>query len=377
MSRETKIPSIPDIRNIDPDAANVLNAIKEIIEVREGLRGDTLDRFVTYRDLVDYLRNDETVVDSLSTDVVMEADFDATTFLYATSDNTPQPKTPAEVMAILSGEAAAAFDFNSQNLTSVGDITLDNLFLTAATTEQRTIELGYGRTGNGYAWVDLIGDATYTDYGLRLIRYNTGANANSLLRHRGTGILIIETYESGSSMSLRTYTTERLGIDGVGNVDIVAHNASTVGLKLGGTLVTASAADINLIKKSGRAQGDILYASATNTLAWLAKGSDNQILKMNGNVPNWEAEGGGVTDHGALTGLDDNDHGAIYYTETEIDTALALKAALASPSFTGTPLAPDHGTAAVDMLVNICYGTSDPPAANTVTEGGLFIKYTA
>ena len=88
-------------------------------------------------------------------------------------------------------------------------------------------------------------------------------------------------------------------------------------------------------------------------------------------------EEGSLADHGLLSGLDDNDHGAIYYTETEIDNALALKAPLASPSFTGTPLAPDHGAAATDMLVNVCYGTGDPPAANTVTEGGLFIKYVA
>lgn len=35
------------------------------------------------------------------------------------------------------------------------------------------------------------------------------------------------------------------------------------------------------------------------------------------------AGGGGASDHGALTGLDDNDHGAIYYTETEVDALLA------------------------------------------------------
>ena len=34
--------------------------------------------------------------------------------------------------------------------------------------------------------------------------------------------------------------------------------------------------------------GDLLYASSANTLARLAKGSDNQILKMNGSALNWE-----------------------------------------------------------------------------------------
>ena len=37
----------------------------------------------------------------------------------------------------------------------------------------------------------------------------------------------------------------------------------------------------------------------------------------------------------------------------------------------------DHGAAATDMVVNVCYGTGDPPAANTTTEGTIYIKYTA
>lgn len=37
----------------------------------------------------------------------------------------------------------------------------------------------------------------------------------------------------------------------------------------------------------------------------------------------------------------------------------------------------DHGTAATDQIVNVCYGTGDPPAANTTTIGSLFVKYTA
>jgi len=40
-------------------------------------------------------------------------------------------------------------------------------------------------------------------------------------------------------------------------------------------------------------------------------------------------------------------------------------------------VAADHGTAATDQIINVCYGTADPPAAATTTEGTLFIKYTA
>lgn len=38
----------------------------------------------------------------------------------------------------------------------------------------------------------------------------------------------------------------------------------------------------------------------------------------------------------------------------------------------------DHGTAATDEVVNVCYGTSaTPPTASTTTEGTLYIQYTA
>ena len=42
--------------------------------------------------------------------------------------------------------------------------------------------------------------------------------------------------------------------------------------------------------------GDLLYASGANTLARLAKGTDNQVLKMNGSALNWETlSAGGAT----------------------------------------------------------------------------------
>ena len=50
---------------------------------------------------------------------------------------------------------------------------------------------------------------------------------------------------------------------------------------------------------------------------------------------------------------------------------------LAGGTMAGALIANDHGTAATDEVVNICYGTGDPPAASTTTEGTLFIKYVA
>jgi len=47
------LPALPDVPpGTDPRAAALLTPLKEIVEIREGLRGDPLARFVTLADLV-------------------------------------------------------------------------------------------------------------------------------------------------------------------------------------------------------------------------------------------------------------------------------------------------------------------------------------
>ena len=58
------------------------------------------------------------------------------------------------------------------------------------------LEIGEGATGNRNSYIDIVADTTYTDYGLRVIRNNTGANATSELKHRGTGALNFTTEEA-------------------------------------------------------------------------------------------------------------------------------------------------------------------------------------
>lgn len=66
---------------------------------------------------------------------------------------------------------------------------------------------GNGATGNRYAYIDFIGDNTYTDYGLRIIRNNTGANANSQIVHRGLGFLELNTNEAAPINFVTNATT--------------------------------------------------------------------------------------------------------------------------------------------------------------------------
>ena len=62
-----------------------------------------------------------------------------------------------------------------------------------------SIEVGTNPTGSYHSFIDFTGDTTYTDYGLRLIRYNTGANAGSQLVHRGTGSFSVNLQDGGSA----------------------------------------------------------------------------------------------------------------------------------------------------------------------------------
>jgi hypothetical protein len=87
----------------------------------------------------------------------------------------------------------------------------------ADNTSDAELQIGMGATGNRNAYIDLIGDTTYTDYGLRLIRTNGGANGDSLLAHRGTGTLFIACEDAGN-IGFRINNTERARIDSSGRL---------------------------------------------------------------------------------------------------------------------------------------------------------------
>ena len=87
------------------------------------------------------------------------------------------------------------------------------------TTADALLGIGEGRTGNGYAYLDLVGDTNWTDYGLRVIRHNSGANAASSIQHRGTGQLQINAIDAGA-INLATSNTARIIIEADGDVAV-------------------------------------------------------------------------------------------------------------------------------------------------------------
>ena len=132
-----------------------------------------------------------------------------------------------------------------------------DLYVNASGVQDTTIEIGAGTASNHYAYIDLIGDATYTDYGLRIIRNNGGANTSSYIYHRGTGNFNIETQEA-AAIKLRTAGTDAVTIDSsqdatfaggvyIGSADttngtLTIHGGGT-GNNEGGEIRLATAAD--------------------------------------------------------------------------------------------------------------------------------------
>lgn len=168
-------------------------------------------------------------------------------------------------------------------------------------------------SGNRYAYLDLEGDGTYTDYGLRLIRHNGGANTTSQLLHRGTGDLNFQTQEA-SAMTFSTSSSERMRITSVGNVGIGLTNPGaklTVrtgstdpstyddgkALFVSGSFNSGQAADGGVeFRHDNLSQGigfgyNTIYQTGTNTnevLNLIAKGSGHLTLQayngVTGNV---------------------------------------------------------------------------------------------
>ena len=137
----------------------------------------------------------------------------------------------------------------SRNLTNIGTITATRgLSLNASGTNDTFIEIGANTASNHYAFIDLVGDATYTDYGLRIIRNNGGANTSSFIYHRWTGNFNRETQDS-AAIKLRTAGTDALTVDSSQNKGYLFAEAVLIGvgkrLRFGGGNHTYISEDID------------------------------------------------------------------------------------------------------------------------------------
>jgi len=99
------------------------------------------------------------------------------------------------------------------------DIKVRSSFTITRPGTNNSIEIGKDQTSDNAAFIDLVGDTTYTDFALRLIRGSGGANTDSSLIHRGTGSLNINVKDTGA-LKFKTSDTQRVVIKSDGKVGI-------------------------------------------------------------------------------------------------------------------------------------------------------------
>ena len=180
----------------------------------------------------------------------------------------------AAMMALLSGEAGAAFSWNSQNLTSVGTIASGKITIPGYTTDSSAkfgaFEIQSYAINN--CW---LADNAYFDGA----NWRYRGNGAGVASYFSAGGFAINTAVGGVAGTVATFATV-FSVGNTGNVDILNHDAATVGLKLGGTLVTASAAELNQLDDNtlinhltlhitdtdGDTEGDIWYDASEDKL---------------------------------------------------------------------------------------------------------------
>jgi len=114
------------------------------------------------------------------------------------------------------------------------------------------IQVQTNSINNEDAYIDIVADTTYTDYGLRLLRADQGANSFSQLVHRGTGDLRLETTEA-ASLLFKTSNTDRWKVNSSGAFIWTGHTGS-LGSNVG---LTGDILPRGIISKQGGTAGAV------------------------------------------------------------------------------------------------------------------------
>lgn len=184
------------------------------------------------------------------------------------------------------------------------------------------IEIGTGRAVDGYAYIDLVGDTTYTDWGIRLIRNNTGLNAASQLACRGTGGWYFITNEAAPIFFQTTAVTRGLWTAG-GNF-VIGNYTGDIQSAYKLQLDTASRA---LIGGGLTVGGNQANTDAAIHVAGVGNTTNNRMLQLAGNGSYSLNISQGVTGNWWAWGVDSSNRYCINPGTTFTTTGLMLDTA--------------------------------------------------
>jgi hypothetical protein len=168
-----------------------------------------------------------------------------------------------------------------------------------AATGDATIEIGAGASANRNAYIDLVGDTTYTDFGLRLIREGGGANTDSALVHRGTGSLRIEALDAGN-VAFKLGGSERARITSDGRFGLGTSSPGTA-FEVALPAASATVGNIRIVPSSaGQARCHFYNGGATAEWLFGQKTSTDHDFKLSKSVAGSESDYLAITTSGVL-----------------------------------------------------------------------------
>ena len=181
------------------------------------------------------------------------------------------------------GESASGIILYKPTLISNGvpSDTANKLYNDAGTLKFNGSSVGGASAESQYA----SGQAISNQSNITALNTASGV-ATSLVASSG-----IATYASGQAVSNQSSITALNTASGIAT-SLLSVSGTATSLVASSGIATYASGNTANIAFGSNAEGDILYHNGTSFIR-LAKGSNDTVLTMNGNVPNWEAAGGG------------------------------------------------------------------------------------
>jgi hypothetical protein len=213
----------------------------------------------------------------------------STTWTRATDFDHAEKITGADFMFVEDGliNGSTGWVQTDQSITSIGASGSDISFVQFSAANSYLAGDGINITGNTIAVKLGTYSGLSTSSGSLVISGIAGTAATTGLTYTN-GVLQIGT--DGTSID----------INGSGNLEITSTWAGQTAITTVGTITTGTWHGNTVTEGYGGtgqtsyAKGDILYASATNTLSKLTAGTDGMVLQQQGGVPTWAYMDGGT-----------------------------------------------------------------------------------
>ena len=162
-----------------------------------------------------------------------------------------------------------------------------------------SIEIGGGGTGNRLSLVDLVGDATYTDYGLRIIRNAGGANTTSRIDHRGTGPLSLRAREAGSILLEVQDGTHQAALTSGGDF-IIGGTSANAKLDVRGSAIFNEDGGDNDLRVEGNTDPNLFFCDAGTNRVGVLTNTPGKDFDVSGAIRGSTIEAGAPSGSGTL-----------------------------------------------------------------------------